>query len=86
MVGLVMNANLARPVVEFFSQVYSVADSPARVQVRRSCRFANSHHVSVLTRAEARHTFRAVVIISQVHAQRSPDWFDAPRSHVDTSC
>ena len=49
MVGLVMNANLARPVIEFFSQVYSVADSPARVQVRRSCRFANSHHVSVPT-------------------------------------
>jgi hypothetical protein len=49
MVGLVMNANLVRPVVEFFLQVYSVADSPARVQVRRSCRFTNSHYVSVPT-------------------------------------
>lgn len=59
-------------------QVRLVANSSARVQIGRSLERASTRHVLVSPGTKARISLGSRLVLSQVHAQRSSDWWYAP--------
>lgn len=67
-------------------QVCAVAHAPPRVQIGRSTQQSSARHVSSLTRAKARLACTAWFDVSQIHGERTPDRFNAPRPFLGISC